>query len=130
MSVDSIDKKVVGLLLVLLNERLGETGEEDYIWALKLALSAFNAHPPCTYYSLADEEFCNYFSELLVSYAVYAVLGAAALRANDEPDAILYRQQAEFVYNSWERRILDVKHGDRFYKDWVKDEEDESDILG
>jgi hypothetical protein len=155
MAVDGVNKEVLDYLVGLLFLRLSSKGQkavagkdgtvhfedcdifkrEALEESLKLSISAFNV--ACgTYYGLADEEFCKYFSSLLVGYAVSVLLSSQALlergREFSTSDhgvsmtapniSSLAWEQSINERNWWERQILTLTGRDDFHEEWVKKE--------
>lgn len=146
MSVEDVNKEVLEYLIGALRYRLSDVSDDaekmifddDFLTnALRLSLSAFNSYPPCTYFSLADDEFCKYHADVLVSYAAYITLSGAALKERGREFSVtdngigytppgvsdMAWQQALVESGQWERRIEKIKNSYSFGKNWLDDDE-------
>jgi len=148
------DRETVKFLIALLKSRLQASGKvevqdehgnvvcedvcifetKDMVNWIVQSLSAFNAHPPCTYYKLSDREFVSYFSDVLVGYAAYLACDAQALKEAGRPSSeaqslsnhLQIKAQSEL--EAWKHKISTIKLSDnRFYEEWVKDPDEDDD---
>ena len=98
---------------------------KDMVNWIVQSLSAFNSHPPCTYYKLSDREFISYFNDVLTGHAAYLACDAQALKEAGRKDIELshclqIKAQNELEAWKWKINIIKKSNG-RFYEEWVKD---------
>jgi hypothetical protein len=126
------DRGSVTFLIALLKSRL-QAGSDDNFdtkdmvnWIIQ-SLSAFNSHPPCTYYKLSDLEFISYFSDVLVGYAAYLACDSQALKESGRETTELshcLQVKAQNELEAWKWKINIIKNNGRFYEEWVRDADD------
>lgn len=103
--------------------------------AIKMALTAFNAIPPFTYFKMEDEENIDQISDSLVTYAAYLLLQRQALvekgyeftvkdnGVNWTPPILsqFLFEVAKDLRDNWVQRTEVLKGSDSFYKDFIKE---------
>ena len=147
MSVESESPALLEYLIDLLKFRLNDVGTsslyttDQYRKALRLAITAFNNRVFSTYFSLANEEFCKYFADVLIMYAVGVLLlvkststvnysfGGYDINWNPNCNTTTYTvtneniRHSEYERDRWENIVREIKSSDTFCSEWVKDPE-------
>ena len=105
--------------------------------ALSLALTAFNAVPPLTYFQFQDEENIMQLSDLLVTYAGYLLLTQQSLveKGREFDSSVVGYTSTNMsnflydvgrdMYHDWIDRVQKLKESSSFYADFIREPSEE-----